>query len=177
MGAQVGQRKTDGPLQMLIDASLFRIGKGNDFVQEGSISGLGDIFIDGGEKPEGIVCAVSRMSGLLYIGGVVRRVFLPRIVRKFYKGKSSAVIYLCRKHKADFFFCHFRRKMDDSLNILHRIPVAVAVAQTAVNQRGCTRPDKSDKTVIGIPGIDHRIKFWAGGMNLKMFKLFLPVMG
>ncbi len=102
---------------------------------------------------------------------------MARMVCKFDQGQPTPMAYLGRKHKADFFFCHFRRKMDDSLNILHRIPVAVAVAQTAVNQRGCTRPDKSDKTVIGIPGIDHRIKFWAGGMNLKMFKLFLPVMG
>ena len=65
--------------------------------------------------------------------------------------------------------------MDDSLNVLYCIPVAVAVAQAAVDKGSSPGPGKGHKTVVGVPGIDHGIKFRAGCTDMKMLQLFLPI--
>ncbi len=65
--------------------------------------------------------------------------------------------------------------MDDSLNVLYCIPVAVAVAQAAVDEGGSSGPDKGHETVVGVPGIDHGVEFRAWGIHFQMIQLFLPV--
>ena len=48
--------------------------------------------------------------------------------------------------------------MNDSLNILHRIPVSVSVTKSAVSKGCCTGPDEGHIAVIGIPGINHPVE-------------------
>lgn len=135
MRTEVVEGKLHGAFQMLINSPCTFVGKRNDFIEECCVSGLRDVFVNGREQPEGVVCAIGWMPGLLYIGGVVRRVLMSRVVGEFYKWKPAAVIYLCREHKTDLLTRHFRREVDDPLDILHCIAVAVAVAKPAVNKR------------------------------------------
>ena len=134
MRTEVVEGKLHGTFQMLINSPFAFVGKRDDFIEECCIAGLRDIFVNSREQPEGVVCAVGGVPGLLHVGGVVRRVFMPRVVGEFYKRKPAAVIYLCREHKTDLLTRHFRREVDDPLDILHCIAVAVAVAKPAVNK-------------------------------------------
>ena len=115
------------------------------------------------------------MPGRLHIRRIVRRVLPACPVGKFDKRQTAAVIHLCGKHKADFFHRHLRRQMDHTLNILHRISVSVPVAKTAISKGSRPRPDKSHKTVVSIPCIDHGIKLRAWRFDLKVGKFFMPI--
>ncbi len=56
------------------------------------------------------------------------------IVIELYKRKSAAVVNLSGKHEANLLGSHFGIKMNDSLNILNGIAVAIAVSEAAVNE-------------------------------------------
>ena len=169
------QGELDRPFQMFIDTALLFIGKGDDFIQKAGISCLGNIFIDCREQPKGIVCPVCGMSRSLYIGRIVRSIFMSRVMGELYKRKSSPVVYLGRQHETYFFSRHLRGKMDDPLDILHCVTVAVSVAQTAVDERGSPGPDEGYEAVIGIPGIDHSVKGGTGSLYLEMIQSAVPV--
>ena len=95
---------------------------------------------------------------------------------ELHKGKSASVVDLSRKHKTNLLAGHFRSKVDDSLDILYGVTVSVAVAESAVN-KGCgPGPDKSDETVICIPGIDHRVKCRIRCADLQMIQFCIPVL-
>ncbi len=89
---------------------------------------------------------------------------MARVVGKFHKGQAATQICLCGEHKPYFFLRHFRRQVNHTLDILDSVPVAVAVAQPAVNKGSRPGPDKSHKAVVGIPGVYHGVKFraWCG---------------
>lgn len=89
MRSQMIQGELDRPFQMFIDTALLFIGKGDDFIQKAGISCLGNIFIDCREQPKGIVCPVCGMSRSLYIGRIVRSIFMSRVMGELYKRKSS----------------------------------------------------------------------------------------
>ena len=153
--------------------SLIRIW--NYFVYEFQISGFRNILIHCREQPQCVICPIFRMTCFLHIRHIIRCILMTWIMRKFDKWKSSSIIYLRRKHKADLFFCHFRRKMYHTLDILNSIPVSISVPQPAIG-KGCrTRPDKCHKTVIRIPCINHGIKFLTRCLNLKMGNFLMPV--
>ena len=64
--------------------------------------------------------------------------------------------------------------MDDTLNILNGIPIAISIPQTAVNKGSGTRPDKGDETLVGIPYIDHVIEGIGRSLYLEVFQLAVP---
>ena len=70
---------------MVINASLAFVGKGDDFIEKCGISGFRNVFVNCREQPESVIRAVGGMTCLPYIGGVVRCVFMPRIMGEFYK--------------------------------------------------------------------------------------------
>ena len=100
---------------------------------------------------------------------------MSRIMGKFDQRKSAAVVNLSGKHEGDLFFGCLRCQMDDTLNILYRIAVAVTISKTAVDQGCGSGPGESHKTVVSIPGIDHGIEGRAGGIDLQMAELGIPV--
>ena len=73
------------------------------------------------------------------------------IMGKFYQWKPAAIVNLCRKHKTNLFQCHFGGQMDDALDILDSIAVAITVAEPAIDEGGGPRPDKGHETVVSIP--------------------------
>ena len=162
---------------MLINSRLSPVCIRNHFIHKFQMSGLRYILVDGRKQPERIVCTICRMPGLLYIRCIIRRIFMSRIVCKLYQWQSASIIHLCGKHKPDFFNCHLRCKVNDSLYILYRITITVSIAQSTVDKRRCTRPDKCHKAVIGVPCIYHGIEFFTRCLYLKMCKLSMPVIG
>ena len=78
------------------------------------------------------------MSGLSYIGLIIRCILMSRIVCELNQRKSAAVVHLCREHETDLLHCHFRCQMDHTLDILYGIAVAVAVPESAVDKGCCT---------------------------------------
>ena len=108
MRSQMIQGEPDRPFQMFIDAALLFIGKGDDFIQKAGISCLRNIFINCREQPQGIVRPICGMSCSLYIGRIVRSIFMSRVMSELHKRKSSPVVYLGRQHETYFFSRHFR---------------------------------------------------------------------
>ena len=174
MYAHVVQREVNGALQVVIYRPLSLICVGNRFVEKRSIPAFCNILVDSREKPERVVRPVSRMSGLLHVGSVVRRVLMPRVMRIFHKRKPRAVIYLGGQHEPYLPLCHIRVEMDHALYVLYRIAVSVPVPQAAVDKGSRPRPQECHKAVVGIPCIDHRIEFPARGLHPETGKLFLP---
>ena len=107
------------------------------------------------------------MPGFLPVGGIVRGIFLAWGMGKFYKGQPAAIACLGGEHETDFFRCLFWCKVDNPLDVLYRVPVAVAVAQPAVNKGGRPGPEECHKAVVGIPCIHHGVEFRAWGCYLK----------
>ena len=64
--------------------------------------------------------------------------------------------------------------MNDALDILDGIPIAVAVAQTAVYEGRCTGPDEGDEALVSVPYVDHIVEFRAGGVHLEVGQLLVP---
>ena len=153
---------------MFVDGPFVFVGKGNDLIQEGLVPRLGYILVYGGEQPQGIVGAVGRVAGLRHIGGIVGGVLMAGIVGEFHQGQTAAVVHLGGEHEPDLLLGHGRFQMDDALDVLHGVPVAVAVAQAAVDQRSRPAPHKGDEAVVGVPGVDHRIEGVVGGVDLQM---------
>ena len=151
---------------MPVNRIFLLVRKGDDLIQKIQISCFGNIFPDRGKEPQGIIRAVGRMPGLLPVGSVIGRILLSRAVGELYKGQSSAAADLGGEHKAELFRRHFRSEVDDALDILHGIPVAVTVSQPAVDEGGGPGPDKCHKAVVGVPGIEHGVKFRTGSTDL-----------
>ena len=158
MGAEVVEGELHGPFQMLVNARLFLVRKRNDFIEKCCVSRLRNIFVDGREEPQGVVSAIGRMTGFLAVGGVIRSVLVSGIVCELDKRQTTAVTHLRGEHKADLFHSHLGGKVDDALYILYGVPVAVTVAQAAVDEGGSARPDKCHEAVVGVPCVDHGIE-------------------
>ena len=174
MGTQALHGKVQRPFQMLVDAAFVPVGKGDDFIQKGGVSGFGDVFADRGKEPQRVVGPVCGMAGFLHIGSVFRRVLMAGIVGKFHQRQSAAVVHLSREHEADLLCRRLRFQMDDALDVLHRVPVAVAVPQAAVDEGGGTGPGEGNEAVIGVPGVDHGIEFRAGCLDLEAGEFSMP---
>ena len=97
------------------------------------------------------------------------------IVVELHQRKRAAVIHLCGEHETNLLFSLLRREMDHTLDILHCIPVAIAVAQAAVNKRRCPGPRECHKAVVGVPHIDHGVKGRGRRFDMEPRELFLPV--
>ena len=162
------QGEIQSSLQMLIDTSLVAVRKRDHLVKERDISGLGDIFVDCGKQPERVIRAIGRMPGRTDIAVVLRCILMSRIVAELDQRKSAAVMYLGGKHEPDLVGCLFRGQMNDTLNILYRVAVTVAVPEAAVEEGGCPGPGKCHKAVICIPCVDHGVKFRTGRLYLKV---------
>ena len=160
---------------MFVDRSLVPVGKGDRFTQKTGISRLGDILVDSRKQPEGIVSAVGGMSCRSAVAFVLRCVLMPCMVVELYQRQRAAVVHLCRKHETDFLLRLFRGQMDHALDILYGVPIAIAVAQTAVNEGCGPGPCKCYEAVVGIPYIDHGIKCRGRGPDTEARKLFSPV--
>ena len=175
VGAQVVQRELHGPFQVLVDRALVPVGKGDHLVQEGGVARLGHIFVHGGEQPQRVVRPVGRVAGLLDIGEVVGGVLMAGVVGELDQGQPAAVVHLGGQHEADLFAGHFGLQMDDALNILHGIPVAVAVAQAAVDEGRGPGPHKGDEAVVGVPGVEHGVEGRVRGLDLQMAEPAVPL--
>src|SRR5699024_8685838 len=120
---------------MFVYGTFILVCERNDLIQKCRITGFGNIFVYSWEEPESIVCPIGRMSGCLYVGSIIRRIFMSLFVMEFYKWKSAAVTDLSRKHKTDFVTGHFRIQMNDSLDILDGVPVTISVSKSAIYER------------------------------------------
>ncbi len=120
--------------QMIVNRSFAAVCINDDFVKEINVSAFSDILDDSREQPQRIVCTVRGMTCFLNVFGVVGSILMTCIVIKLNKRKSAAVVHLSGKHESDLFGSHFRIKMNNSLNILNRIAIAIAVSKTAVNK-------------------------------------------
>ncbi len=100
---------------------------------------------------------------------------VPGCEWNFTKRKSAAVVYLGRQHETYFVTGHFRVQMNDSLDILDCVTVAVSVSQSAVDERGGPGPDEGYEAVVGIPGVDHRVEGRTRGLYLEVIQSFVPV--
>ena len=168
------QREIQSSLQVLIDTSLVAVRKRDHLIEERDISGLGDILVDRGEEPERVIRAVGRVPGRTDIAVVLRCILMSRIVVELDQRKSAAVMDLSRKHEPDLVSCFFRRQMNDSLDILYRIAVTVAVPKTAVEEGGCSGPCKCHKAVICVPCVDHGVELRTGCFDLKVREPLTP---
>ena len=115
------------------------------------------------------------MARLTHVLGILRAGLVSGIMRELDQRQSAPVMDLRREHEADLFRCHFGFQVDHTLDILYRIPVAVPVSQAAVDKGGRPRPDEGHKAVIGVPDVDHGVKFRAGRLYTKMREAFSPV--
>ena len=84
-------------------------------------------------------------------------------------------MHLGAQHEADAVLGHFRIEMNDALDILHRVAVAVAVALTAVDQAGRAGPDEGSEALEGVPGIDHFVEVRVGRLDVQVAQLAMPV--
>ena len=175
VSAHVVDGEINGPLQMVVNRSFVPIGVGHHLIQQRHIAAFRNVLVNRGEQPEGVVSAVGGMPGFLHIGRIVRRVLMTGIVGVFHQRQSRAVVHLGREHEDDLLLGHFRGQMDDALNVLHRIPIAVAVAQAAVHKGSGSGPQEGHEAVVGIPGVHHGVEFRTGGLYLEPGQLFLPV--
>ena len=159
---------------MCVDCCLAAIGIGNHLIQKCGIAGLGEILVNSGKQPQCIVCTVSGMPGLLYIRSIVRGVLMAGVMGELDQ-RQAAVVHLRRQHKADLVCCLFRCQMDHTLNVLHSVTVPVTIAQTAINKGSRTGPCKGHEAVISMPCVDHAVHGSAGGIDLEIFQLTMPV--
>ena len=65
--------------------------------------------------------------------------------------------------------------MDDTLDILNGISVAVAVSESAVDKRSSSRPDESDEALISVPYIYHVVELIVRCADLEVIELAVPV--
>ena len=162
-------------LQMVVYRTLFFVCIRNHFIDKILVAGLCHILPNGREQPKCIVGTVCRMSRLTHIRFIVRRILMSGIVIVFYQRQTTAMVYLCRKHKTNLCKRHLRIQMDNTLNILHGIAVAVAVALSAVDKGSCTGPCKGNKALVSIPCIYHAVERRIRRIDLKIGKLCMPV--
>ena len=175
MVAQALHGETDRTFQMVVNRILAAVCIDDHFIVECLVAGFAHILADGREQPQRIVCTVGRVTGLLDIFRIVRSVFMAGIVVELDQRQTAAVVYLCRQHKADLFCGKLRIQVNDALDILYRIPIAVAVAQTAVYKGCCTGPDKGNETLISVPYVDHVVEGLRRCVYLEVVQLAVPV--
>ena len=160
---------------MLIHGRCSLVGKRDLLVQKAEIAAFREIFEHGGEEPQRVVRPVSGVAGVAHIFGIFRTGLLSGLMRELHQREAAAVVDLGGEHEADLVRRHFRFQVDHALDILHRIPVAVAVAQAAVDEGGRPRPDEGHKAVVGVPDIDHGVELRAGCLDLEMGEALRPV--
>ena len=174
--AEVVHRKIDRALQVVVHRALLHIVRVVDLlVEETDVAALGNVLVYGGEQPQRIVRAVARMSGLLHVGSVVRRVLVTRVVGVFYERKTCAVGNLRGEHEADLVRRHLRREVNDTLDILHGVAVTETVAEAAVLEGCRAGPGKCDEAVVRVPYVHHVVERVVRRMNLQIVKLCVPV--
>ena len=161
-------------LQMVINGIFSAVCIDNHFIIECSVSAFTDILRNRWEQPQGIVCPIGRVSGFLDIFRIIRCIFMTSIVIELDQRQTTAIVYLCRQHKPNLFCCKFWVEVNNPLNILYGIPITIAVPQTAINERGCSRPDKGDETLISVPNVNHIIKGFGWRFYREMIQLFMP---
>ena len=150
---------------MAVDGVLPAVGIDDLFIIEGHIAAFRHIFVHCGEEPEGIVRAVGGMAGLLYVFRIVRGVLVACVVIILHQRKSGAVVHLGGEHEADLAQCHLRIGVDDALDVLHGVAVAVAVSLSAVDEAGGTGPGEGDEALVRVPDIDHVVEFFRRGLH------------
>ena len=175
VGAQVLQGEVQRPLQVLVDATLVPVGKGDYLVQKDGIPRLGDVFVHRGEQPQGVVRPIGGVAGLPDIGRVLRGVLVAGAVGELHQRQAAPVVHLGGEHEAQLLRRPLRLQVDDPLDVLHRVPVTVAVAQAAVDEGGRSGPGEGNKAVVGVPGVDHGVKFRTGGLHPEAGQLPVPV--
>ena len=171
MRPAVHPAETNGAFQVLVDCGLPFVGKRNYFIQKRRVAGFTDIFPDRREQPERVVGAVRvvlipLLAGQLDMPGAV-------IVRD--QRKTGTAAYLAGNHQADFTERHLRREMQDTLNILHRVAVAVAVPQAAVDKRSRARPDEGNKALVSVPRIDHAVEIFIRRIDPQVVEFPAPI--
>ena len=123
---------------MLVNCILAAVCVYDNLIEERLVSALADILINCWEEPESVVCSIAWVACFLSVDRVlvvlVRASFVACLVVELNKWKSAAVIYLCRDHKSDLFSSKLRIDMDNTLDILNCISIAIAVSQTAIDE-------------------------------------------
>ena len=177
--SKVIHREHDSSLEVIVNSTLFAIVSVEDlFIQELDIAAFGDVLVNSGEEPESVICTVGGMPCLLGICGVgvilIRVIFLTCLVVILDQRKTCAVCYLCGEHELDLLLSHFGSKVNDTLDILNGISVAVAVSQTAVLEGSSSGPDEGDEAVICVPYIYHVVEVSIGSIYTEVSKLGVP---
>ena len=127
------------------------------------------------EEPQRVVRPVGGMARFPDIGRVLRGILMTGAVGELHQGQSAAVVDLGGEHEAQLLRRPLRLQVDDPLDVLHRVPVTVAVAQAAVEEGCGPGPGEGDKAVVGIPGVDHSIELGAGGLDPETGQLPVPI--
>ena len=119
---------------MLIYRSFTAVCIYDDLIEEVFVAAFADILDDSREQPECVVSTVRGVTCLLNIFRIVGSVFVTGIVVELNKRQTAAVVNLSGEHETNLLSSHFRIKVNDTLNVLNGITVAVAVSQTTVNE-------------------------------------------
>ena len=142
MRAESFHRESDSVLEVVVNGILAAVCINDDFVEERLVSALTDVFEHRREQPQSVIGSVRRVTCLLSILAVrvvlIRAVLKACFVVELNERKSAAVVHLCRQHESYLLCCKLGVDMDNTLYILNGITVAVAVAQTAVDERCCS---------------------------------------
>ena len=85
------------------------------------------------------------------------------------------MVHLRRQHKGDPLSGQRRVQMDDALNILYGVAVAVTVALSAVHQRRGAAPHHGGKALEGVPGVNHGVKTLVRRVHGQRGELTVPV--
>ena len=174
MVAHVLHGEADRALEVVIDRVLAAVRIDDRLVQERLVAALADVLHDGREEPERIVCTVGRMAGLLDVIRVVRGVLVAGVMGELDQRQTAAVVDLCGQHEADLLGRHLGVEVDDALDVLHGVAVAVAVAQAAVHERCRTRPDEGDEALVRVPDVHHVVELVRGRLDLEVAELAVP---
>ena len=97
------------------------------------------------------------------------------IVGEFHQRQACAVVYLGGEHEADALLRHGGVQVDDALDVLHGVAVAVAVALAAVDQAGGAAPYEGGKALEGVPGVHHGVQVFVRRIDVQVAELFVPV--
>ena len=147
----------------------------NDLVHKRGIARFGDILVNSREQPQRIVRAIMRMTRGADVAVVLRGILVPRVVVELHQRQTAAVMHLRAEHENKAFLRHLRVKVDDALNVLHRVAVAQTVALTAVDEGRRAAPDKRREALEGVPSVDHAVEIRVGRVDRQAGELAVPV--
>ena len=66
--------------------------------------------------------------------------------------------------------------MDDTLDILNGITVAVTVSFATVLEGSCSGPGKGNETLVSVPCVNHAVEGSTWSVNLEVSKLCVPIL-